>query len=96
MRKNGTSFSNPIAAGFVVCLKQQFPTKTSVEIIEAIRLSSSLYPLPDNKLGYGIPDFYIAERLLALSVSFTGNELTEVLYNDEKNKIKYKKYDKMR
>ena len=57
---SGTSFSGPIVAGLVACLWQAFPNATNMQIIEAIQKSSTQYNNPDEKLGYGIPDFNLA------------------------------------
>ena len=57
VRSNGTSFSSPLLAGMSACLWQAIPGATAVEIRETIEDSSSLYNSPDNRLGYGIPDF---------------------------------------
>ena len=62
---NGTSFSSPIMAGLTACLWQAFPYKTNVEIMQAIRKSSSLYSTPDNRQGYGVPNFSLAMTILA-------------------------------
>lgn len=61
---NGTSFSSPITAGIVSCLWQANPSKTNIEIMEAVQQSSSQYSSPDAFLGYGIPDYMVAHRLL--------------------------------
>ncbi|HNQ67268.1 MAG TPA: S8/S53 family peptidase [Bacteroidales bacterium] len=61
---NGTSFSSPILSGLVACLWQQFPDKTNQEIMDAIRKSSHLYNSPTDYLGYGIPDFVLAGKIL--------------------------------
>jgi subtilisin family serine protease len=62
---NGTSFSSPILSGLVACLWQKFPDKTNMEIIEAVKQSSHLYNEPTNYLGYGIPDFDLASKILS-------------------------------
>ena len=54
---NGTSFATPNLAGLVTCLWQAFPEFTNMQIIEAIKKSSSIYNNPDDRIGYGIPDF---------------------------------------
>lgn len=61
---NGTSFSAPLISGLVACLWQQFPEKTNMEIMDAVRKSSHLYNSPTAYLGYGIPDFDLASKIL--------------------------------
>ena len=61
---NGTSLASPLIAGLVANLKQAFPYEDNGSLREAIENSSSQATEPDNVLGYGIPDFYIAYRLL--------------------------------
>lgn len=61
---NGTSYSSPIMAGLAACLKQAFPDATVVDLISAIKQSSSQYNNPDNQLGYGIPDMQKAYCIL--------------------------------
>jgi hypothetical protein len=61
---NGTSSAAPVITGLVTCLWQEFPNKTSYEIMDAVRKSSSLYDRPSNRLGYGIPDFLLAQEIL--------------------------------
>lgn len=62
---SGTSISTPIIAGLAACLWQAFPEKTNEEIMNAIRQSASQAETPDNKLGYGIPDFRKAFEILS-------------------------------
>lgn len=54
---NGTSFATPNLAGLVTCLWQAFPEFTNMEIIDAVKKSSSIYNNPDDRIGFGIPDF---------------------------------------
>lgn len=54
---NGTSFATPNLAGLVTCLWQAFPEFSNMQIIEAVKKSSSLFSTPDDRIGYGIPDF---------------------------------------
>lgn len=61
---NGTSFSSPVLAGMAACLWQAFPAATNWQIKEAIEKSASQYTTPDDKIGYGIPDFHLASLLL--------------------------------
>ncbi len=60
----GTSFAAPIISGLVACLWQSAPTKTALEVMDAIRKSADNYDTPNNIFGYGIPDFLKAYTLL--------------------------------
>jgi serine protease AprX len=61
---NGTSSAAPIITGLVACLWQEFPNKTSYEIMDAVRKSSNHYLHPHDQIGYGIPDFQLARQIL--------------------------------
>lgn len=61
---SGTSYASPLVAGLAACLWQAFPDKNNQEIIQAILKSSSQYYNPDFELGFGIPDFSFAYRIL--------------------------------
>ena len=63
---SGTSLSAPIIAGLTACLWQGFPDKTSYELIDAIKKSASIYTRPNDSLGYGLPDYFIARQILQL------------------------------
>jgi subtilisin family serine protease len=63
-QRNGTSFSSPIVAGLAACLWQKNPEMTNFELLNAIRQSASLVPYPNNLLGYGIPNFGVANDIL--------------------------------
>ncbi|MVZ64645.1 S8 family serine peptidase [Sphingobacterium sp. DK4209] len=52
-----TAYSPPILAGLVACLWEAFPNKTSAEIKDLLIRSASQGSKPDNKLGYGVPNF---------------------------------------
>jgi len=69
---NGTSFSGPIIAGMVASFWQALPSKTNSEIVELIKESSSIFSSPNDQLGYGIPNFYLALNN-ALAVKSTLN-----------------------
>ena len=64
---NGTSFSAPIIAGMAACLWEAFPSKSNMEIINAIEQSAHLYYNPNDQLGYGIPNFEKAYEILAIA-----------------------------
>ena len=61
---NGTSFATPVLAGAVACLRQALPYATVQEICDAIRECGDRADNPDNKYGYGIPDFTKALDML--------------------------------
>ncbi|NVO02057.1 MAG: S8 family peptidase [Bacteroidetes bacterium] len=62
---NGTSFSSPIMAGMVACLWQANPTLGNMQIIDAIQKSATLFNNPNDSMGYGIPNFCVANLLLS-------------------------------
>lgn len=57
---NGTSYACPVVAGLVACLWQAFPRRSNMDILQAVKASSSRYTAPDNRMGYGIPNFHAA------------------------------------
>jgi hypothetical protein len=61
---NGTSFSGPVMAGGIVCLRQAYPTVSNLIILDAVRKSAHLFKHPNDSLGYGIPDLAVAFFLL--------------------------------
>ena len=77
---NGTSFSSPILAGGVVCLRQALPTLTNSQIMQLVRESASQYNNPDNLLGYGIPNLQLALSNGLSLVDFDGQELVLKIY----------------
>ncbi|HTA83418.1 MAG TPA: S8/S53 family peptidase [Bacteroidia bacterium] len=60
----GTSFATPITAGAVASLWQADTNASNMQIIAAIKKSASQYATPDNKLGYGIPNYCNALTIL--------------------------------
>jgi hypothetical protein len=59
----GTSFSANVVTGIVACMLQKDSTLTLPEIRKILFRSSTLYPFPNNYVGYGIPD---ARKILAI------------------------------
>ena len=88
---NGTSFATPNLAGLVTCLWQAFPEFTNMEIIKAVEKSSSIYNNPDNRIGYGIPDFKRAfedlnqQQILKNAINILRNNFIQVYPNPFKN-----------
>lgn len=77
---NGTSFATPNMAGLITCLWQAFPEFTNMQIIEAVKRSSSIYTTPNDRIGYGIPNFRKAyddlfqQRILLQVNTILGND----------------------
>lgn len=61
---SGTSFSSPVIAGMSTCLWQANPDMDVMEIMEAIKESGSYFSNPDNNMGWGIPDYELANSIL--------------------------------
>lgn len=53
---NGTSFACPNMAGLATCLWQGFPELNNMNIRSALWQSASRANMPDDRVGYGIPD----------------------------------------
>ncbi|HET7117518.1 MAG TPA: S8 family serine peptidase, partial [Hanamia sp.] len=90
---NGTSFATPNLAGLVTCLWQAFPDFTNMEIINEVKKSSSIYNDPDDRIGYGIPDFQKAyddlyqQNILRKADSTLGNKNIKVYPNPFKDQF---------
>ncbi|MEO8763182.1 MAG: S8 family serine peptidase [Ginsengibacter sp.] len=84
---NGTSFATPNMAGLITCLWQAFPDFTNMEIIQAVIKSSSIYNNPNDRIGYGIPNFHAAfddlnEQYVLRNINnFPGNTWMRVFPN---------------
>ncbi|WNJ20875.1 S8 family serine peptidase [Pontibacter sp. G13] len=76
-KSNGTSFSGPIMAGFVACLKQAHPERSNMDIIRAVQLSGDQAGLPDADYGYGIPNAGVADSLLGDEVALATVEIVQ-------------------
>jgi subtilisin family serine protease len=69
---NGTSFSSPVVAGLAACFlqfarNQSGFSPTTAAVRDLIIASSSRYLTPDDRFGYGLPDFEKAMQLLQTS-----------------------------
>lgn len=83
--ENGTSFSSPITAGAVACLWQANPSKTNIELLQAIEQSCNHFADPDTIRGYGIPDFCAANQILSGITEITPEETFVVYPNPARN-----------
>ncbi len=63
-RGSGTSFSGPLVAGLVACLKGAHPTKNNSQILQAVKQSCDKYNTPNPEYGYGLPDVLRADSIL--------------------------------
>ena len=63
MENNGTSLSGPILCGGIASLWQAVPELSPTEVMDYVRQSASQYTMPDDFLGYGIPDLALARTL---------------------------------
>lgn len=62
---NGTSFSAPVISGMAASLWQAFPEATAWQVHQAIEASATLFQMPNDSMGFGIPDFELARTLLS-------------------------------
>ena len=84
----GTSFSSPLLAGMMACLRQAFPNKSNYEIMDAVRKSGSQYSNPDSLMGYGTPDMLrVLNTLMQNEVE--GVEIDFPSFVVTKNKISF-------
>lgn len=85
---SGTSFSCPVMAGAVACLRQALPYASVQEICDALRQSGDHANAPDNQYGYGIPDVMQVLEMLHVDDTFVeGNELISVYPNPSKGDV---------
>jgi len=83
---SGTSFSSPITCGITACLWQALPNLNNMEIIEAIKATSSQVNNPDSLLGWGIPNYELAikahsigEKIVNKTLFTYPNPVTDIL-----------------
>ena len=77
---NGTSFSSPVTAGAVACLWQANKSKTNMQLLDAIEKSASKYTTSDSIMGYGIPDFCLANQILTGIQSYEASSSSILVY----------------
>ncbi len=79
IQSNGTSFSSPLTAGMAACLWQANPTKTNMQVINAMRSAGNQVNNPDSLLGWGIPNYCSANAILNGSAGISIKESDEIL-----------------
>lgn len=101
---NGTSFATPIMAGMMACLLQLYkaidPMIDVRTLLNAVFKSGSLYADPTAQMGYGIPDFVMAEQNLKVFDSInkvqkndfvigynSPNQIINIRFTDGKNPL---------
>jgi len=65
----GTSFSAPLITGVVACMLQKDSLLTPDRVRSVLHRASTLYPFPNNYVGYGIPDAGKILKLLGDSLA---------------------------
>ncbi|MDQ3393577.1 MAG: S8 family serine peptidase [Bacteroidota bacterium] len=65
---NGTSFSSPQVAGLAAGILQANRDLTTIQLLQKIRMSGTHAVNPNNKVGYGVPNFVRAQNNIVLSV----------------------------
>ena len=86
---DGTSFSCPVMAGAVACLRQAYPNATVHEICDVVRSCGNRADNPDSQYGYGIPDFSQALEMLAVNENVnTASEIIALYPNPSHGQVK--------
>lgn len=60
---SGTSTAAPVITGLIACMLQKDATMSPARVKDILVRSASLYPFPNNYLGYGVPD---ARKILTI------------------------------
>ncbi|MBO7082447.1 MAG: S8 family peptidase [Bacteroidales bacterium] len=87
---DGTSFSCPVLAGAVACLRQARPNASVQEICDAIRMAGNNADNPDSYNGYGIPNFHLALETLKVDTFHQQNEIISVFPNPSNGNVHLK------
>lgn len=86
---SGTSFSTPVLAGAVACLRQARPYASVQEICDAVRAAGNNAGNPNSYNGYGIPNFVTALNMLdAVEEVMSGDEIFSVYPNPGKGDLR--------
>jgi serine protease AprX len=83
----GTSIAAPILTGSIAALWSAFPNSTAQQIQDAVYGSAHQLENPDNKLGYGIPDFSLAWVVMQGLTVYSSRYLTG--YDADRDILKF-------
>lgn len=89
----GTSYASPEIAGFVACILQKYPDLSPAQIKEALFYSGHMNPLPNNHIGYGIPDPELVFEYLSKNIKteqFSPKHVTRIKATGSKVHVKRK------
>jgi len=86
---SGTSFATPVLAGSAACLWQAHRTMTNMQIYHAIEQSANYHNAPNDSLGFGIPDFILANQILNVLENKNQNEDVIVYPNPFRDQIRF-------
>ena len=84
---NGTSFSTPVMAGAVTCLRQSNPYASVQEFCDIVRECGNRANNPDVRYGYGIPDLAKAFEMLHV-VEMKADEIINVYPNPSSSAVR--------
>jgi hypothetical protein len=68
-QSDGTSFSCPLITGSIACLMQAYPKVSPKQLMDVLHASGSFYHHPDEYIGFGVPDMYLAYLMLQADTS---------------------------
>lgn len=85
---NGTSFATPIMAGMMACLLQKYKSQNQNPsvwtLLQSVFKTGNLFSNPTAQMGYGIPDFKLAEENLTTFDSVQRLEKNSFILSESK------------
>jgi hypothetical protein len=93
---SGTSFSAPVMAGLSACLWDALNHLTAQEISDLIKQSSHQFTHPDQRFGYGIPDFSAAYQTKVDDVTPNRNDNWQAYPNPFNDRLVLKRINEQR